>query len=100
RIAAAQEALASRELRARLPGDAKGVLESAAAMFDAQTAFGEEPDAHGRLTFHAPKQNVAALAAWLLAQGAERVSVSALEHVFSARNALYEGLERRIGARK
>jgi ATP phosphoribosyltransferase len=100
RIAAAQEALASRELRARLPGDAKGVLESAAAMFDAQTAFGEEPDAHGRVTFHAPKQNVAELAAWLLAQGAERVSVSALEHVFSARNALYEGLERRIGARK
>ncbi len=100
RIAAAQEALASRELRARLPGDAKGVLESAAAMFDAQTAFGEEPDAHGRVTFHAPKQNVAELAAWLLAQGAERVSVSALEHIFSARNALYEALERRIGARK
>jgi ATP phosphoribosyltransferase len=100
RIAAAQEALASRELRARLPGDAKGVLESAAAMFDAQAAFGEEHDAHGRIALHAPKHNVAELAAWLLAQGAERVSVSQLEHVFSARNALYEALEKRIGARK
>ena len=99
RIAAAQEALASRELRARLPGDAKGVLESAAAMFDAQAAFGEDADAQGRITLHAPKQNVAELAAWLLAQGAERVSVSALEHVFSARNALYEALEKRIGER-
>ena len=40
---------------------------------------------------------VAELADWLLAQGAERVSVSALEHVFSARNALYESLEAAIG---
>jgi ATP phosphoribosyltransferase len=100
RIAAAQEALASRELRARLPGDSKGVLESAAAMFDAQPAFGEEPDAYGRVTLHAPKQNAANLAAWLLAQGAERVSVSALEHVFSARNVLYEALEQRLAGGK
>jgi ATP phosphoribosyltransferase len=100
RIAAAQEALASRELRTRLPGESKGVLESAAAMFDAQPAFGEEPDAHGRVTLHAPKQNAANLAAWLLAQGAERVSVSALEHVFSARNVLYEALEQRLAGGK
>ncbi len=97
RIAAAQEALACRELRARLPGGAKGVLEAAAAMFDATPAFGEEADSSGRVVLHAPKQKVAELAAWLLAQGAERVSVSALEHVFSARNALYEALEQRIG---
>jgi ATP phosphoribosyltransferase len=97
RIAAAQEALLSRELRARLPGSAKGVLDSAAAMFEAQPAYGEGADAQGLIVLHAPKQNVAELAAWLLAQGAERVSVSALEHVFSARNALYEALEQRIG---
>ena len=30
--------------------------------------------------------------------GAERVSVAALEQTFAARNALYESLERRIGA--
>ena len=97
RIAAAQQALACRELRARLPGGAQGVFEAAAAMFDAQPAFGEAADASGRITLHAPKQKVAELAAWLLAQGAERVSVGALEHVFSARNVLYEALEKRIG---
>jgi ATP phosphoribosyltransferase len=99
RIAAARRALESRELRARLPGEAKGIVEAAAAMFEAQTAFGEEADAHGRIVLHAPKTRVADLAAWLLAQGAERVSVSELEHVFSAKNALYEALEKRIGAR-
>jgi ATP phosphoribosyltransferase len=98
RIAAAQEALQSRELRARLPGDVKGVVESAAALFEAQAAFGEEADTQGRIVLHAPKQRVAELAGWLLAQGAERVSVSALEHVFSAKNALYEALEARLPA--
>ena len=34
----------------------------------------------------------------LLAHGAERVSVVALEHVFDAKNPLYDALERRIGA--
>jgi len=100
RIAAAEEALACRELRARLPGDARGVVEAAAAMFGAQAAFGEEADAGGRLVLHAPKQKAAELAGWLLAQGAERVSVSALEHVFSAKNTLYEALEKRIGAQR
>jgi hypothetical protein len=33
-------------------------------------------------------------------QGAERVSVAALEQTFVASNALYEALERRIGAGK
>jgi ATP phosphoribosyltransferase len=47
---------------------------------------------------HAPAGKVAELADWLLAQGADRVSVSALEHVFSAKNALYEALEAAIGA--
>jgi len=36
--------------------------------------------------------------AWLLANGAERVSVTALEQTFAARNALYDALERQIGA--
>jgi ATP phosphoribosyltransferase len=97
RIAAAEEARRSREVRARLPGPAHGVVEAACAMFGAQAAFGEEADPHGLIALHAPKQRIAELADWLLAQGAERVSVSALEHVFSARNALYETLEAAIG---
>jgi ATP phosphoribosyltransferase len=97
RIAAAEEASHARELRARLPGDAKGVAEAASALFEARAAFGEGVDPHGQIVLHAPKSRIADLAAWLLAQGAERVSVSALEHVFSARNALYDALEARIG---
>jgi len=97
RVAAAEEARRSREVRARLPGLSHGVVEAAGAMFGAQAAFGEHADPHGLIALHAPKHRVAELADWLLAQGAERVSVSALEHVFSARNALYEALETAIG---
>ena len=67
-------------------------------MFGAQAAYGPEADLHGLIALHAPKRKVAELADWLLAQGVERVSVSALEFVFSARNRLYEALEGAIGA--
>ena len=80
------------------PARAQGIVESAGAMFGARAAFGEEADPHGFVVLHAPASKVAELADWLLAQGADRVSVSALEHVFSARNALYEALEAAIGA--
>ena len=60
--------------------------------------LGEDADPHGFVALHCARGKVAELADWLLAQGAERVSVAALEHVFSARNALYEALEQRIGA--
>jgi ATP phosphoribosyltransferase len=53
---------------------------------------------HSFVVLHAPVNKVAERADWLLAQGADRVSVSALEHVFSAKNALYETLEAAIGA--
>jgi ATP phosphoribosyltransferase len=97
RIAAAEEARQSREVRACLPGSSHGIVESAGAMFGAQAAFGQDANAHSFVVLHAHKSKVAELADWLLAQGAERVSVSALEHVFSARNALYEALEAAIG---
>ena len=44
------------------------------------------------------KDPVADLAGFLLSRGAARVSVTALEHAFVARNPLFEALERRIGA--
>ena len=46
----------------------------------------------------APATRWRSLPDWLLTKGAERVSVAALEQTFAARNALYEALERRIGA--
>ncbi|HYC25525.1 MAG TPA: ATP phosphoribosyltransferase [Roseiarcus sp.] len=97
RIAAAEQARELRELRARLPAKVRRLAESALARFDARPAF-EDADAPGRIVLHAPKHRVADLAAWLLDQGATRVSVSALDLVFDARNALYEALEARLGA--
>ncbi len=52
----------------------------------------------GFVALHCARDKVAELAGWLLTKGAERVSVAALEQTFAARNALYEALERRIGA--
>ena len=49
------------------------------------------------MALHCARAKVAELAEWLLAQGAERVSVAALEQVFDARNPLYDALEMRIG---
>jgi hypothetical protein len=66
-------------------------------MFGARAAFGQEAEPHSFVVLHAPANKIAELADWLLAQGADRVSVSALEHVFSAKNALYEALEAAIG---
>jgi ATP phosphoribosyltransferase len=97
RIAASEEALKSREVRARLPSPAHLVIEAACERFGAVPATGEDVDPHGFVALHCARGNVAELARWLLEQGAERVSVAALEQAFSARNALYEALERRIG---
>jgi ATP phosphoribosyltransferase len=97
RIAASEEARRSREVRARLPGAAQAIFETARERFGAVSAAGEGIDPRGFVALHCARANVADLAAWLLAQGAERVSVVALEQAFDARNPLYEALEKRIG---
>lgn len=96
RISAAQEAGRMRELRARIAGPTHAIFEAARSQFGAEAAFGQDADAHGFIGLHCPKANVAALADWLLGQGAERVSVSAPEHIFSAKNALYDTLVERL----
>jgi ATP phosphoribosyltransferase len=98
RIAAAEEARRSREVRARLNGPANGLFSEARERFGAVPAFGEEPDPRGFVALHCARSVAANLATFLLAHGAERVSVVALEHVFDAKNPLYEALENRIGA--
>jgi ATP phosphoribosyltransferase len=97
RIAASEEALNSREVRARLPSPAHLVVEAARERFGAAAASGEDADPNGFVALHCPRDKAADLAGWLLTEGAERVSVAALEQTFAARNALYEALERRIG---
>jgi len=97
RIAASEKARKSREVRARLNGDARKLTERARALFDAAPATGDAPDPQGYVALHCARDKAADLASWLLAEGAERVSVAALEQVFDARNPLYEALEKRIG---
>ena len=98
RIAASEEALKTREVRARLSSPAHVVVETAGERFGAVSATGEDLDSHGFVALHCARDKVAELAGWLLTKGAERVSVAALEQTFAARNALYESLEKRIGA--
>ena len=98
RIAASEEARRTREIRARLPHQDGTIIEAARELFGAVSAIGDEFDSRGFVALHCTKDKVADLAAWRLAQGADRVSVAALEQVFDARNPLFEALERRIGA--
>src|SRR5271167_1555738 len=79
RIAASEEARKSREVRARAPGLAHAALEKAYERFGAVTATGEDVDPHGFVALHCSRGAVSELADWLLSQGAERVSVTALE---------------------
>ncbi len=100
RIAASEEARRSREVRARLPRPAHAIVDKACERFGAVSAVGEDLGPHGFVALHCARGEVADLAGWLLSNGAERVSVSALEQVFDARNPLYEALEKRIGQRQ
>jgi len=97
RIAAAEDARKSREVRARLPTPVHLIVEEACVRFDATPALGDEPDPHGFVALHCARAKAADLADWLLARGAVRVSVVALEQVFDVRNPLFEALEARIG---
>jgi ATP phosphoribosyltransferase len=97
RIAAAEDARKSREVRARLPTPVHLIVEQACSLFDATPALGDEPDPHGFVALHCARAKAADLSDWLLGQGAVRVSVVALEQVFDVRNPLYEALEARIG---
>ena len=73
------------------------VVDQACATFDAVPAFGEDADPQGFVTLHCARGKASELADWLLAQGAERVAVVAVEQVFDRRNPLHDALIARIG---
>lgn len=95
RISAEEEARTTREVRALVPGDRASLVRDAQAAFAARAVFGVPKD--GPLTLVAPKKKVADLADWLIARGAEHVTVAQMDYVFQARNELYDRLAARIG---
>ena len=97
RIAAREEARASREIRAAIdPVELDGAL-AFADEYGASLPFG--PPAAGELVLHCPAAQVFALAAALqtLGGGARTVAVRTLDYVFRPRNPLTERLAQRIG---
>jgi ATP phosphoribosyltransferase len=94
RVAAEEEARTSRVVRA-LIADPNAKAAEAASQFGARALFGLPGD--GPLSLVCPQGEAARLADWLIAQGADYVSVGALDYLFSAKNALYEKLLARLG---
>jgi ATP phosphoribosyltransferase len=93
RIAAEEEARTTREVSTVLGDPKVGLLAEAERLFSARFRF---HSGDGRLTLNCPNDKVAPLADWLIAHGADHVSVAALDYVFSAANPLYEKLIGRL----
>jgi ATP phosphoribosyltransferase len=91
RIAAQKRAEAFAEVRTRFAGLNDKLLAAARDKFGVETPFGG-PTSSGMLTLHCPPDNVQALANFLREQGAQAVSVAALDYVFSCDNPLYAKL--------
>lgn len=98
RIAASEKGRKSRAVRAKLGPAAQPILDAARERFGAEDVESEDNAASGFVTIHCPRDSAADLAGWLVARGAQRVTVAALDLVFDARNPLYEALERRLNS--
>jgi ATP phosphoribosyltransferase len=91
RIAAQKRAEAFAEVRARFTGLNDKLLSAARDKFGVETPFGG-PTSSGMLTLHCPPDSVQALANFLRENGAQAVSVAALDYVYSCDNPLYAKL--------
>jgi ATP phosphoribosyltransferase len=92
RIAAEEEARTTREVRA-------SVSLGEDALHEAHVAFGAmlRGQSGETATFTCPTKQVAALADWLIGNGAQSVTSAKLDYVFHAGNALWGRLAGRIG---
>jgi ATP phosphoribosyltransferase len=93
RIAAEEEARTTREVVTVLPRLDDDLLAEAKERFCARLRW---PIVEGRLTASCPAHVVADFADWLVAKGAQEVTVVSLAYVFSAKNPLYEKLSARL----
>jgi ATP phosphoribosyltransferase len=98
RIAAQKRAAAYREVRTRFAGMNETLLASAREKFGVASPFGG-PTSSGMLTLHCPPQNVHALASFLRDNGAEAVSVAAIDYVYTRDNPLYAKLATELDRR-
>lgn len=94
RIAAEEDARTSREVRALVSGDGAALATEAAELFGARAILGTGTSP---LSLTCATASAARVADWLIAKGAEHVTVGQLAYVFSAKNALYEKLAKRVG---
>jgi len=78
-------------VRTRLAGLDDKLLATARDKFGVATPFGGSTSS-GMLTLHCPPDNVQALASFLRERGAQAVSVSALDYVYTCDNPLYATL--------
>ncbi len=92
RIAAEEEARTTRSVRARV-ADVAETARLAGETFGARALMGVDGPA---LELVCPADEIAPLADWLIARGAQHVTVSSLDYVFSAHNPLYEKLAARV----
>ena len=97
RIAAEETARLTRDVIAQFkPPRAEGrndLIDRAMQRFGAKL---RSENVAGRLTLTCARDKVAPLADWLIAQGAEHVTVAALDYVFSPANPLHERLLKRL----
>jgi ATP phosphoribosyltransferase len=97
RIAAQKRASSFCEVRTRFAGLNETMLTTAKENFGVASPFGG-PTSSGMLTLHCPPANVHALASFLRDNGAEAVSVGALDYVYTRDNALYAKLAAELDA--
>jgi ATP phosphoribosyltransferase len=92
RVAGQKRARAFREVRARFAACNDALLAEARERFGVAAPFGG-PTSSGMLTLHCPPARVHALAAFLRDKGADAVTVSDIDYVFTRDNPLYAKLE-------
>jgi ATP phosphoribosyltransferase len=92
RIAGQDRAHAFREMRTRFKGCDDALLTLAREKFGIVTPFGG-PTSSGMLTLHCPPDQVFALADFLRDKGAQAISVSEIDYVFTQDNPLFEKLK-------
>jgi ATP phosphoribosyltransferase len=92
RLASQARAQGFREMRTRFKGCDDALLAQARELFGIETPFGG-PTSSGMLTLHCPPDQIFALADFLREHGAEAISVSQIDYVFTQDNPLFATLK-------